>query len=72
MEHDFFNGVIRELIDLSRPGARLCWRYTLARPRQLDAANSDRLIAEPDLAGRLFAIDRSFIYESFHVYRLKS
>lgn len=72
MEHDFFNGVIRELLELGRPGARLCWRYTLARPRQLDAANSERLVPETELARCLFNIDRSFIYESFHVYRLKA
>lgn len=72
MDHEVFNGVIREVLALSRPGARMCWRYTLARPRQLDAENARRLVAEPDLAARLFAQDRSFIYESFHVYHLAS
>lgn len=70
MDHEFFNGVIREVLALARPGARMCWRYTLARPRQLDAENTRRLVSEPELAARLFAQDRSFIYESFHVYHL--
>ncbi len=72
MTNEFFNGVIREAIDLARPHARFCWRYTLARPRALDAENSKRLRPEPDLAQKLFEQDRSFIYESFHVYQLVS
>lgn len=70
MDHDFFNGVINDMVTLSRPGTRMAWRYTLARPRQLDATNQARLVSEPELARRLFDIDRSFIYESFHVYHL--
>ncbi|MFZ2959514.1 MAG: DUF3419 family protein [Candidatus Ozemobacteraceae bacterium] len=70
MDNPFFNGVIREAIALSRPGARLAWRYTLARPRDLDAENLSRLAYEPELSRELFDMDRAFIYESFHVYQL--
>lgn len=70
MEDDLFNNVMREFIDLAKPGSRLCYRYTLARPRNLDEKNSKILISEPELAAELFAIDRSFMYESFHVYRI--
>lgn len=71
MENDVFNGVMREVIDLSRPGGRLCYRYTLARPRELDEANRSMLIEEPELAAELHKQDRSFMYESFHVYEVK-
>ncbi|MBF0499775.1 MAG: DUF3419 family protein [Candidatus Riflebacteria bacterium] len=70
MDHDLFNGVIRDCIELMRPFGRMAWRYTLAKPRLLDEANQRFLISEPELAGRLLQIDRSFIYESFHVFRL--
>jgi len=70
MEDDIFNNVMREFIELSKPETRLCYRYTLAKPRNLDEANSRILISEPGLAAELFAIDRSFMYESFHVYRI--
>lgn len=71
MTDEFFNGVIREALALSRPGARLAWRYTLAKPRTLDAENAARLVYEPELSKELFAIDRAFIYESFHAFHLK-
>lgn len=70
MDNEFFNGVMREVIDLCAPGGRLCYRYTLAKPRQLDARNLERLVLEPEESERLFKIDRSFIYESFHVFHL--
>ena len=70
MDHDFFNAVIRDVIALSRPGSRYAWRYTLAKPRILDDANSRTLILEPELSRQLFAQDRAFIYESFFVYHL--
>ncbi len=70
MDNAFFNNVIREAIALARPGARFCYRYTLARPRALDFENQQKLVSEPDLAKSLFDIDRSFIYESFHVFHL--
>ena len=72
MTNDIYNAVIREVFDLARPHARMCWRYTLARPRQFDAENAARLRSEPELADRLYHADRSFIYESFHVYQLLS
>lgn len=71
MENEIFNNVMREFIEMSKDGARLCYRYTLARPRELDEANSKILISEPELAEKLFSIDRSFMYESFHVYHVK-
>ena len=71
MTNETFNGVIRELIDLARPDARTCWRYTLAKPGLLDAENSKILVSEPELAKSLFDIDRSFIYEGFHVFQIK-
>lgn len=71
MEEEVFNGVMREVIALARPGARFNLRYTLARARNLDEANSRVMIPEPDLAARLHAQDRSFMYESFHVYRIE-
>ncbi len=70
MTNEIFNGVIREVLDLARPGSRLCYRYTLAKPRLLNSENSARLVSEPDLALKLFNQDRSFIYESFHVFHL--
>lgn len=72
MEDDIFNNVMREFISLAKPNSRLCYRYTLAKPRNLDEANSKILISEPDLAAELYAIDRSFMYESFHVYRIEN
>ncbi len=71
MTNEVFNSIIRECIELSRPGARMAWRYTLARPRELDAENLSRLEYEPELSDKLFKQDRAFIYESFHVYHLK-
>lgn len=65
-----FNDVIREVVALSRARARHCFRYTLARPRSLDEANKERLKEHSELAKTLFDLDRSFIYESFHVYSL--
>jgi len=70
MTNEFFNGVIRDVISLARPKARLCYRYTLARPRVLDFENQAKLVGEPELAKSLFEKDRSFIYESFHVFQL--
>jgi len=70
MDNDFFNGVLREVIALSRPRGRMAWRYTLAKPRRLDEENSQKLVSEPNLAAKLFSLDRSFIYESFHVCHL--
>ena len=71
MEDDLFNNVMREFIQMSKNGTRLCYRYTLAQPRNLDEANLKLLKSEPELAAELHAIDRSFMYESFHVYRLE-
>lgn len=71
MTNEVFNGIIREVLDLARPGSRLAWRYTFARPRELDAENLSRLVYEPELSDALFKQDRAFIYESFHVYHLK-
>lgn len=71
MTNEVFNSIIRECVELSRPGARMAWRYTLARPRELDAENLSRLEYEPELSDKLFKQDRAFIYESFHVYHLK-
>jgi len=48
----------------------MAWRYTLAKPRRLDEENSQKLVSEPNLAAKLFSLDRSFIYESFHVCHL--
>ena len=71
MTNEVFNSIIREVIELARPGARMAWRYTLARPRELDAENLKHLEYEPELSEKLFKQDRAFIYESFHVYHLK-
>ena len=71
MTNEVFNGIIREVLELARPGSRMAWRYTFARPRELDAQNLDRLAYEPELSEQLFQQDRAFIYESFHVYHLK-
>ncbi|MBF0544719.1 MAG: DUF3419 family protein [Candidatus Riflebacteria bacterium] len=71
MDNETFNNVIREAIAISKPKARFAYRYTLARPRQLDAANLEIMQSEPELAQRLFDQDRAFIYESFHVFQLK-
>ncbi len=70
MEDDIFNHVMREFIQLAKPASRLCYRYTLAKPRSLDESNLKILKAEPELAAELHAIDRSFMYESFHVYSM--
>ena len=71
MEHDVFNGVMREIIAIARRNSRMCYRYTLAKPRELDEENRKVLIAEPELAEKLHFYDRSFMYESFHVYRIE-
>lgn len=71
MTNEVFNGIIREVLELARPGSRMAWRYTFARPRELDAENLSRLAYEPELSDELFKQDRAFIYESFHVYHLK-
>lgn len=71
MTNEQFNSIMREVIDLARPDSRMAWRYTFARPRELDAENLDRLEYEPELSDKLFKQDRAFIYESFHVYHLK-
>ncbi len=70
MEDGVFNNVMREFIKLSKPGARICYRYTLAKSRNLDERNSKILKAEPEFAAGLHAIDRSFMYESFHIYAI--
>jgi S-adenosylmethionine:diacylglycerol 3-amino-3-carboxypropyl transferase len=49
----------------------MAWRYTFARPRELDAQNLEKLVYEPELSKQLFEQDRAFIYESFHAYHLK-
>lgn len=71
MTNEVFNGIIREVLELARPGSRMAWRYTFARPRELDAENLSRLVYEPELSEQLFNQDRAFIYESFHAYHLK-
>lgn len=71
MTNEVFNGIIREVLELARPNSRMAWRYTFARPRELDAENLSRLVYEPELSDELFKQDRAFIYESFHVYHLK-
>jgi S-adenosylmethionine-diacylglycerol 3-amino-3-carboxypropyl transferase len=71
MTNEIFNGIIDEVLQLARPGARMAWRYTLASPRALDEENSSKLVYEPELSDELFKQDRAFIYESFHVYHLK-
>ncbi len=71
MEEPLFNDVMREVAELARPGARCNLRYTLARPRAFDEANKRIFIPEPELAAKLHALDRSFMYESFHVFRIE-
>jgi S-adenosylmethionine-diacylglycerol 3-amino-3-carboxypropyl transferase len=71
MTNEVFNSIIRETIQLARPGSRMAWRYTFARPRELDAQNLEKLVYEPELSKQLFEQDRAFIYESFHAYHLK-
>jgi S-adenosylmethionine-diacylglycerol 3-amino-3-carboxypropyl transferase len=71
MTNEVFNDIIREVLGLARPGSRMAWRYTLARPRDLDGENLERLEYEKELSDQLFKQDRAFIYESFHVYNLR-
>lgn len=70
MEDDIFNNVMREFIKLAKPSSRLCYRYTLAKPRSLDESNLKILKPQLSLASELHAIDRSFMYESFHIYTI--
>lgn len=65
-----FNSVFRDVLELATPEARLCYRYTLARPQQFDEKNNERLRSEPELASELHKKDRAFMYESFHVYQV--
>lgn len=65
-----FNGIFSQALDLAKPSARLCYRYTLARPQSFDEANRQRLQGEPELAHELHQQDRAFMYESFHVYQV--
>lgn len=67
-----FNEVLSQAVELAKPGARFCYRYTLARPQRLLGQNQIALISEPELAGDLFKVDRAFMYESFHVYRMNA
>lgn len=71
MEDDIFNNVMGEVISLAADKARLCYRYTLAQPRNLYESTLKNLTAEPELAEKLHKMDRSFMYESFHVYEVK-
>lgn len=71
MTNEEFNEIIRQIIKLGTSNARMAWRYTLARPRELDASNLSKLQYEPELSKKLFKQDRAFIYESFHVYHIK-
>lgn len=71
-DEDKFNEVMRDVIALGTPNARLCYRYTLARPQRLQGENARKLTSEPSLADSLFREDRAFMYESFHVYRMSA
>lgn len=61
-----FEAILDEVARTGRPGARLCYWNNLV-PRSRPASLADRLSCEIDLAARLHARDRAFIYSRFVV-----
>ena len=63
---DVFEEVLRQTHRVARPNARVCYRNLLVR-RQTPPALAHLFRPEPDLAGRLLAEDRSWVYSHFEV-----
>jgi S-adenosylmethionine-diacylglycerol 3-amino-3-carboxypropyl transferase len=61
-----YEAILAEIARTGRTGARLCYWNNLV-PRTRPASLADRLSSETDLAGRLHAGDRAFIYSRFVV-----
>ncbi|MBI3747248.1 MAG: DUF3419 family protein, partial [Chloroflexi bacterium] len=66
VDADAFEGILDEIVRTGRPGARLCYWNNLV-PRARPASMADRLSSETELAARLHARDRAFIYSRFVV-----
>jgi S-adenosylmethionine-diacylglycerol 3-amino-3-carboxypropyl transferase len=63
--------VLSEIARTGRPGARLCYWNNLV-PRTRPESLSDRLSSETDLADRLHAQDRAFLYSRFVVETVRA
>lgn len=61
-----YEAILVEIARTGRPGARLCYWNNLV-PRARPESLADRLWSETDLADRLHAEDRAFIYSRFVV-----
>jgi S-adenosylmethionine-diacylglycerol 3-amino-3-carboxypropyl transferase len=61
-----FEGMLRQTHRAARPGARLCYWNLLVR-RSHPPALDPLFAPEPELAGRLLARDRAFVYSHFEV-----
>jgi S-adenosylmethionine-diacylglycerol 3-amino-3-carboxypropyl transferase len=66
-----YETVLSEIARTGRPGARLCYWNNLV-PRSRPASLSDRLSSEVDLAERLHAQDRAFLYSRFVVETVRA
>lgn len=66
VDADAFEAILDEVARTGRPGARLCYWNNLV-PRARPASMADRLSSESELAERLHAQDRAFIYSQFIV-----
>lgn len=66
-----YEAILDEVARTGRPGARLCYWNNLV-PRWRPESLADRLSSEVDLAGRLHAADRGFIYSRFVVETVRA
>jgi len=66
MPAEIFEECLRRTHRVARPDARLCYRNLLVR-RRTPSALSSLFRSETDLAGRLLARDRSWVYSNFEV-----
>ncbi len=66
MPSDLFETCLRQTHRVARPDARLCYRNLLVR-RRTPSALSSLFRSESELAGRLLAGDRSWVYSNFEV-----
>ena len=66
VDPDDYEAILVEIARTGRPGARLCYWNNLV-PRMRPASMADRLSSEMDVADRLHAEDRAFVYSRFVV-----
>ena len=71
MRDDVFAAVTSQLIGVCREGARLAY-WNMLVPRSVAAAHPERVVADDGAARRLFASDRAFFYQAFHLDRVRA